>query len=84
MDPQDPFMAACQQVVLVDDELTTGNTALRLIRQLHKAYGIRRFTLMALVDNSDGGRNLGLKSEWYPFCTDTFAVFRRELFLPFP
>ena len=34
LDPHDPFMAACQQVVLVDDELTTGNTALRLILSL--------------------------------------------------
>ena len=63
LDPQDPFMAACQQVVLVDDELTTGNTALRLIRQLHKAYGIRRFTLMALVDNSDGGNRRAIEQE---------------------
>lgn len=52
LSPDDPFMTACRQAVLIDDELTTGNTALRLIRQLHAVYGIRRFTLMTLLDNS--------------------------------
>ena len=63
LDPHDPFMATCQQVVLVDDELTTGNTALRLIRQLHAVYGIRRFTLMVLVDNSEGGNRRAIEQE---------------------
>ncbi len=63
LDPHDPFMAACQQVVLVDDELTTGNTALRLIRQLHAVYGIRRFTLMVLVDNSEGSNRRAIEQE---------------------
>ena len=47
----------------VDDELTTGNTALRLIRQLHAVYGIRRFTLMVLVDNSEGGNRRAIEQE---------------------
>lgn len=63
LNPGDPFLAGCRQAVLVDDELTTGNTALRLVRQLHSAYGIRRFTLMSLLDNSAGDNRLALERE---------------------
>ena len=40
--------------MLIDDEFTTGNTAFRLVERLHAAYGIRRFVLLALLDNSSG------------------------------
>lgn len=63
LDPEDPFLHACQQVVLVDDELTTGNTALRLVRQLHGLYGMRRFTLMTLLDNSGVAGREALEAE---------------------
>lgn len=63
LDPSDPFFATCQRVVLVDDEFTTGNTALRLIRQLHHRLGIKHFTLMTLLDNSDATNRQALEQE---------------------
>lgn len=52
LDPNDPFWKRCQRVVLVDDELTTARTALRLVEQLHGAFGVREFVLLTLLDNS--------------------------------
>lgn len=63
LDRDDPFLAGCRQAVLVDDELTTGRTALRLVRQLHSAFGIRRFTLLSLLDNSGGEERRAAEEE---------------------
>lgn len=63
LDPEDPFLMKCQQAVLVDDELTTGNTALQLIRRLHRFYGIRRFAILALLDNSGGDARREMEEE---------------------
>lgn len=52
LDPTDPFWKRCRRAVLVDDEFTTGRTALRLIERLHGAFGIREFVLLTLLDNS--------------------------------
>ena len=54
LDPNDAFLRGCRRAVLIDDEFTTGNTAFRLVERLHAAYGIRRFVLLALLDNSSG------------------------------
>lgn len=57
------------RAVLVDDELTTGNTALKLVEALHRRFGIRRFTLLTLLDWTDGAnreelaRRLGVEIE---------------------
>lgn len=60
--PEDrPFLTGCKRVILVDDELTTGNTALRLIEKLHEAYGIREFVMMAILDCSDGENRAALE-----------------------
>lgn len=50
----DPFLKGCRQAALVDDELTTGNTSLKVIEALHQAYGIRRFILFTILDWSGG------------------------------
>jgi hypothetical protein len=44
------FMAACDRVAFIDDELTTGRTALAGIRALNAAYGLRRFLIFSLLD----------------------------------
>lgn len=56
LDPDDAFLRGCRRAVLIDDEFTTGNTAFRLVERLHAAYGIRRFALLALLDNSSDGQ----------------------------
>lgn len=61
--PDDPFVKGCTRVVLIDDELTTGNTALSLVRLLHRQFGIPRFTLLSLLDNSDGKNRQALERE---------------------
>lgn len=38
------------RAVIVDDEFTTGSTALKLVEALHRQRGIRRFTLLSLLD----------------------------------
>jgi len=38
------------RVVLVDDEITTGKTALNIIRELHAAFGHRDFAVASLLD----------------------------------
>lgn len=37
-------------IVLVDDEVTTGNTCLNLIRSLNEVYPNKRYTIMSLLD----------------------------------
>lgn len=63
LEPSSAFVRGCARAVLVDDELTTGNTALRLVRRLHESYGIRRFALLTLLDNSDGESRRMLEEE---------------------
>ncbi|MFC4598478.1 phosphoribosyltransferase family protein [Cohnella hongkongensis] len=38
------------RVVLVDDEITTGKTALNIVRELHAAFGHRDFVVASLLD----------------------------------
>ena len=38
------------RIVLVDDEITTGKTALNIIRELHAAFGHRDFAVASLLD----------------------------------
>lgn len=63
LDLDNPFFTSCKRIVLVDDEFTTGNTALRLIRQLHRRLGVQDFTLMTLLDNSDVSNRRALEQE---------------------
>lgn len=37
-------------IVLIDDEITTGNTCLNLIRSLHQNYPNKRYTILSLLD----------------------------------
>lgn len=37
-------------IVLIDDEVTTGNTCLNLIRSLNEVYPNKRYTIMSLLD----------------------------------
>jgi Phosphoribosyl transferase/TRSP domain C terminus to PRTase_2 len=37
-------------IVLIDDEITTGNTCLNLIRSLNELYPNKRYTIMSLLD----------------------------------
>lgn len=47
------FMTSCRCAAFIDDELTTGRTALAGIRRLHAAYGLRRFLIFSLLDWRD-------------------------------
>lgn len=55
LDPVDPFWTACRRAVIVDDEFTTGSTALKLAEALHRSLGLRRFVLLSLLDWSPEG-----------------------------
>jgi adenine/guanine phosphoribosyltransferase-like PRPP-binding protein len=44
------FMNSCRRVVFIDDELTTGNTVLAGIREMHGQYGVREFLVFSLLD----------------------------------
>ncbi len=50
-----------KRVVIIDDEFTTGRTALRLAEMLHKKYGIKRFILLSLLDWTDGSERSALE-----------------------
>jgi hypothetical protein len=53
--PEDPaLLAKPHPVVLVDDELSTGHTALNTIRALHQLCPRDRYVISALVDVRDG------------------------------
>ncbi len=48
---QDPlFFKRFSHIVLVDDEITTGNTALNLIEALHEKSGAKVYSVVALLD----------------------------------
>ncbi|WP_168735377.1 phosphoribosyltransferase family protein [Cohnella fermenti] len=49
MDEPERFKLA-RTIVLVDDELTTGRTALNIIDDLHRKYGSDRFVIASLLD----------------------------------
>ncbi|WP_372660560.1 phosphoribosyltransferase family protein [Cohnella sp.] len=54
------------RVVLVDDEITTGNTSLNIIKELHKRFGHRDFVVASLLDwrsAADRERFAALESE---------------------
>ncbi|MCI8539582.1 MAG: hypothetical protein HFF18_13155 [Oscillospiraceae bacterium] len=54
LDGQEPFAASCRRAVIIDDEFTTGSTALKLAEALHSRFGISRFVLLSLLDWTDG------------------------------
>ncbi len=47
---QSDFFTGSQPVVLIDDEITTGNTALNIIRDLHGKHPRSRYTVVSLLD----------------------------------
>lgn len=57
------FMKRCRRVVLIDDELTTGNTSLNLIRELHRMYGIQKYAIYTLLDWSNPEQRRKLERE---------------------
>lgn len=42
--------ASFDELVLVDDEITTGNSMLNLIRELHKQYGVKTYRILTILD----------------------------------
>lgn len=60
-DPADSFWKRCRRAVLVDDEFTTGRTAMRLIERLHATFGLREFVLLTLLDNSTAEERTALE-----------------------
>ena len=51
---KDPlFFKRFSHIVLVDDEITTGNTALNLIEALHEKSGAKAYSVVALLDWRD-------------------------------
>lgn len=38
------------RVVLIDDEITTGKTALNLMKEINKHLGVKRFTVLSILD----------------------------------
>lgn len=44
------FFTRFNNIVLVDDEITTGNTALNLIEALHKQCGATKYSVVAILD----------------------------------
>lgn len=54
LDVEEPFLKNCRRAVLIDDEFTTGRTALKLAEVLCQRFGIRRFVLLSLLDWTDG------------------------------
>lgn len=44
------FLRSCQNIVLIDDELTTGNTILNIVREIYNKYQIRRFLVLTILD----------------------------------
>lgn len=47
---QPDFFAAFEDVILVDDEITTGHTALHLIEALHQQCGAQSYHVVSLLD----------------------------------
>lgn len=46
----DSFIASSYPIVLVDDEITTGKTALNMIEAIHKKYPRKEYAVVSLVD----------------------------------
>lgn len=44
------WMRDCKQIVLIDDEMTTGKTTLNLIRAMHKVYPKQTYYVLSLLD----------------------------------
>lgn len=49
-----------ERAVIIDDEFTTGRTALKLVEALNKNFGIKRFVLLSLLDWTESGERLAL------------------------
>lgn len=61
LDGADAFAASCKRAVIIDDEFTTGSTALKLAEALHQRFGISGFVLLSLLDWTDGSRRRALE-----------------------
>lgn len=48
------FPSQCSRAVIIDDEFTTGDTALKLVEVLHRQFQIKRFVLLSILDWSGG------------------------------
>jgi len=44
------WLDEAEHVVLIDDEMTTGNTSLNLIRSFHQHYPKKRYTILSILD----------------------------------
>ncbi|MGC5326521.1 phosphoribosyltransferase family protein [Brevibacillus sp. SYSU BS000544] len=58
------FLSGNETVVLVDDEITTGKTALNIIRELHQKFPRKKYVLASLLDwRSDQDRKAFSQAE---------------------
>ncbi|WP_407310809.1 phosphoribosyltransferase family protein [Desulfosporosinus sp. SB140] len=47
---KEDYLRTSQRIVLIDDELTTGNTALNIIRAIHHQYPKKNYAVLSLLD----------------------------------
>ena len=47
---QPSMLSEAEHIVLIDDEITTGNTAINLIRALHEKSPKKRYTVLSILD----------------------------------
>lgn len=70
------------KVVLIDDEFTTGKTALNFIKELNSKFGIKKFSLLSLLDwrLEDHFENAEKFSKDYLVEIDSACILKGEIF----
>lgn len=46
----DLLIKDAKKIILVDDEISTGNTLINIIREINRDYGVRSFSILTLLD----------------------------------
>lgn len=69
------------EIVLIDDEITTGNTALNLIKSLNKKYDIKKYTVLSILDWRDEENLIKYKEfqEEYSIEVNCISMFKGNL-----
>ncbi len=77
-------MEACDLVVIVDDELSTGDTAWRLVRRLNEALPGRRYVVACLVDARSEARRQWQRAQAVEMGVDltVVALVEAEILVP--
>lgn len=70
------------KVVLIDDEFTTGKTALNFIKELNSKFGIKKFSLLSLLDwrLDEHFENVEKFSNDYSVEIDSACILKGEIF----